>query len=627
MSAVSRWWIPFVLMAAVLSAYADGLSGPFLYDDKDGIANNESIRSLWPLSGPLMPPRDQAYSGRPIANLSLAMSYALGGTDPFGYRILNLLLHLGSTLLVFGAVRRAFSSQFVPESLHPSATLLSFTTALLWGVHPLVSEVMLFAMQRTEALMGFFYLLTLYAVIRASEERSVVLWSVLAVLVCAAGMGSKASMATAPVLIFFFDRAFISGSFAVSWRNRRFLYMGLASTWAITLGLQRSNPRGLSTELLSLDYLSVQPEVIAHYFRTALWPSQLILDYGPMVPHQAPGFTWGAAVLLIVLAVSVVLVFTNPRVGFVGAWVFGTLAPTSSIVSIFTEIGAERRMYLALIALVALVVVTIHVSLQRVIDDHGRPPPLRRAISVILVSCIAMGFVARTRHRAIEFRDVLSIWQRTAMQVPGNPRALLQTGNELRVRGRVEESIPFYERALAIDSRYMEAKNNLGVALLNLGEVDRAVGTLQEVLAENPSYAYLNYNLAHVLARQGRFSEAVGHYLDELKLQPTLVSSMTEAAWILATHWDPAVRDGSEALRLARRAHQLDPSGVKTLDTRAAAEAEAGNFALAMELVVGARELALLSGDAYPHEDRLAVYEGARPYRSNPDLAWSGPGS
>ncbi|MCH2173653.1 tetratricopeptide repeat protein [Myxococcota bacterium] len=615
-----------MLVGTLLLAYWGGLSGPFLYDDRPGIVNNESIRSLWPLSTSLNPPRDQPHSGRPVANLSLALSYALGGTDPTGYRAFNLLLHIGSTLLVFGGIRRALSSPFVSRVLHPSARLLAFTTALLWGVHPLVSEVIFFAMQRTEAMMGFFYLLTFYAVVRASEGRSVFVWSIVAVIACAAGMGSKASMVTAPVLIFFFDRAFLTGSFATTWKKRCVLYVTLASTWSIVIALQFSNPRSLSTEFFDVDYLSFQPEMLGHYFRNSIWPEELVLDYGPMVSELAPGFTWGAAVVLILVAVAMVLAFKSPRLGFVGAWIFGTLAPTSSIISIFTEIGAERRMYLALIALVALVVVGAHLAMQRILDDRGKSPVLRRAIATMLVVCVALAFVYRTRDRAIEFSDVLSIWQRTLRQRPANPRAYLSVGNELRDRGRVAEAVPFYERAITLDSGYMEARNNLGVSLLMTSRPGRAVTVFEAAVADYPRYAYLHHNLARALVAEGRFTEAVQQYLEELEIQPTLVSSMREAAWILSTHWDARIRDGSESLRLARRAYQLDPSDVETLDTLSAAEAEAGDFDLAIDLSRRALETASRRGRAYPYEDRMSAYRLGKPYRSSSEGSWRGPG-
>ena len=130
-----HWWFLISIVGAVMVAYAGGLSGPFLYDDTVGIVKNESIRSLWPLSEVLSPPRDKPQSGRPIANLSLALSYALGGLEPVGYRVLNLLLHLGSALLVFGILRRVLASAAVPSLLRPGADWMALCTALLWGVH------------------------------------------------------------------------------------------------------------------------------------------------------------------------------------------------------------------------------------------------------------------------------------------------------------------------------------------------------------------------------------------------------------------------------------------------------------------------------------------------------------
>ena len=77
-----RQIIPVVLLVAVgVGAYWNGLRAPFVWDDDPAIVTNQTIRTLLPLSDSLSPPLETPMAGRPIANLSLALSYAMGGLD------------------------------------------------------------------------------------------------------------------------------------------------------------------------------------------------------------------------------------------------------------------------------------------------------------------------------------------------------------------------------------------------------------------------------------------------------------------------------------------------------------------------------------------------------------------
>jgi len=90
---------------------------------------------------------------------------------------------------------------------------MAFAAALWWMLHPLQTESVLCVVQRTESLMGLFYLLTLYAAIRAMEGMRPLPWQILAFVACLAGMASKEVMVTAPLIVLLYDRTFVAGTF------------------------------------------------------------------------------------------------------------------------------------------------------------------------------------------------------------------------------------------------------------------------------------------------------------------------------------------------------------------------------------------------------------------------------
>ena len=161
--------VPAVLMLAAVLAFGTSVSAPFFLDDTEAVERNPYITALSPIGRALTSPPQSAVSGRPLVSLSLALNYAAGRLDPAGYHLWNLAVHAAAGLLVWGIVRRTLRSSRLPPELAASADAIAFVVALLWLVHPLHTEVIAYVVTRTESMMAVCYLLTIYAVIRASD--------------------------------------------------------------------------------------------------------------------------------------------------------------------------------------------------------------------------------------------------------------------------------------------------------------------------------------------------------------------------------------------------------------------------------------------------------------------------
>ncbi len=210
--------LQFALLAgAVCLVYGRALESPFIFDDDVSIVKNTSITRLWPLlgdsqhPGPLNPFKELPNSGRPLANLSLAINYHFGQLNPVGYHVFNLMVHLLSALLLMGIVRRTLTLDCFAGKFSRTAGPLAFFVALLWALHPLQTETVVYITQRTELMVGFFYLATMYASLRywaADSQAGRRRWLALAGLACLAGMACKEVMVTAPVVVLLFERTF-----------------------------------------------------------------------------------------------------------------------------------------------------------------------------------------------------------------------------------------------------------------------------------------------------------------------------------------------------------------------------------------------------------------------------------
>ncbi|MCY2925790.1 MAG: tetratricopeptide repeat protein, partial [Planctomycetota bacterium] len=167
-----------------------------------------------------------------------------------------------------------------------------------------------------------------------------------------------------------------------------------------------------------------------------------------------------------------------------------------------------------------------------------------------------------------------------------------------------------------------EAHNNLGGVLKKIGRVDEAIAQFEQALKIKPEHAQAHYNLALALTQTGKGPEALAHFAQAVRINPDFTPALNNLAWLLATSEEASLRDGAQAVRLAEHACQLDGrKSFGSLDTLAAAYAEAGRFADA--LAAAQEALALAKGANQPAaaadiQTRLALYRAGKPYREPP---------
>jgi tetratricopeptide (TPR) repeat protein len=513
-----------------IAIYSNTLSNPFVFDDRLSVVENPSIRHLFDIRDVLSPERELPVAGRPLVNLSFAVTYALAGLAVPAYHIGNIALHIACALVLLGIVRRTLVLPTIPPRLSRAAEPLSFAIALTWLVHPLNTEAVDYVTERTEQMMSLFYLLTAYAAIRLWRSSRRLAWGTAAVASCALGMMCKESMVTAPIAIVLYDRVFLYDSFAAARRDRWRLYLGLSATWLLLAWLISSGPRlhstGFSTGIGAWTYLLNQTVVVARYLRLALWPRSLVLNYGAPA-LLTPGDVWPAGALIGGLVVATLVCLVRwPKIGFPAAFVFIALAPTSSVVPIATEVGAERRMYLPLAALVALAIIAVARALGVAGPGEADAPGGSRTRSLAAASLLAAVVAllgAATLMRNTEYVSALSL-ARTVVERYPTSAGYHMLGAELSIAGRHEEAVRALRRALPGEPR---AHYTLGIELFNQGKLDEAIDELTAFVREQPlllEAVPAEQYIGQAFARLNRWPDAAAHYRAALAMAPANVT-------------------------------------------------------------------------------------------------------
>lgn len=403
------------LLWALVFGYWPSLNAPFLYDDIPNIVTNADLRH------PTEPWRffqshytTMQFDHRPLVGLVTMVNYQLGGLSPVSYRVVNLLLHWATALLI-GEFILAFGRHFKLSA----AKYIALPTAFLWALHPLNSVTVIFISGRTEIMMSLFFVLTLWFVLRAvpSASKRVGIGIVVSAMACLASKEVGVGLIVALVVL---DRIAHFGSWKEQLIQRRVLYSALAVGWTGFIVWWASGERlaelGGNVLAQPWNYFRVQVEVLVHYISLVLWPEDLVFVHG-VQPVGEVGDWLPPLVALAILFVFVVWYGrSRPALLIPGLLFFLVLGPTSSLMPIPQEPVAEWRMYLPSACVLVLLLVACKLVLSTAEHVSTR--------LVVFGLALVIGALATATHlRSRDYRTTTSIWRDTAMKQPGNVKA------------------------------------------------------------------------------------------------------------------------------------------------------------------------------------------------------------
>ena len=353
----------------------------------------------------------------------------------------------------------------------------------------------MYVTQRTESMMGMFYLATVYCSIlywATSRKAARATCLALAGLACVSGMLCKEMMASAPAMILLYERTFISGSFRRALSRSWPLYVALSLTWAPLLAL---NCGGFRTPSAGFGLGVAGARMVVHAGEDrlpvpetgglAVAAGDSLRDSLPV--HGRPGLALvaggGTADARDPRAVS----GDAPAAGFVAVWFFAVLSPTL-LIPLVSETAAERRMYVPLAAIVPLFIVGGYTVLQRAWRFVARRAP-RESILVgpivtfsVAVLAMLVGFGYLTGRRLLVYQTKLALWQDAVVHQPHDPVVQYNVGTHLAQAGRVREAILHFQEAVRLDPESHRAHFNLGQSLEESGRPEEAVEHYRAVL-------------------------------------------------------------------------------------------------------------------------------------------------
>ena len=474
------------------------------YDDNEYVYENPAITSGLTPHG-----ITYAFSGRhasnwhPLTTLSHMLDCQLWGIRAGGHHLTNVVLHTIAVVLLFLVLKQM-----------TGAIWQSAFVAVLFAIHPLRVESVAWISERKDVLSAIFFMLTLGTYVRYARSPSVGRYLTMLIMF-ALGLMSKSMLVTVPVVLLLLDYWPLN-RFAAGLSSKRLilekipLFVLSAAAGMATLFLQRSSLAAV--EKLPLVWRTGNGLVsCVIYVKQMIWPVGLAIFY-PHPGDQQSVWKIGLAIVLLgmVSAGAIALGHKRPYLVTGWFWYLIMLLPVIGLIQVGSQSHADRYTYLPQIGLYLLLAWAITDALVSGLQR-------RIVVAAATVAIIALAWCAHIQ--ASYWRNGESVWRHALAVTSGNFLAHDGLGQCLANRGRLDEAIDQFQRAVDIAPGYPDIETNLIFALIKKGRTDEAITHLQALLKGYPNDADAHYNLGNALQKKGDSQGAVAAYEKALSIR------------------------------------------------------------------------------------------------------------
>jgi tetratricopeptide (TPR) repeat protein len=557
--------------AVVFTAYLPSLHAPFTFDDIRNITDNPSLRmtefDLDSVARALTPHADLD-PRRPVANLSFALNYRLGGGAPLGYHLFNLGILLLCLPAAFWLVS-LLAGTWLPRRLVPAAAL---GVVALWALNPLLTSAVTYVVQRMTSLCALFSLLALASFVkgRATGRRG---WYAMALVFLLPALGAKETALLVPFLALLY--LWLSAPDGPTGRRLGWALAGaVVLSQAALVGYAHLSGLGADRSYTLVERGLTEGRVVLRYLSLFLLPlpSRLNLDYSFALSTSliSPPATLAALVVhgaLVGAAVGLRRRMPLFSFGILSFYLLQLLESTFLPIAIIFE---HRAFLPSLFLSLAVVDLLLTLSGAR---RSGKIPALLAAA----VAAVSLGWGALTWQRNTVWSDQVRLWGDVAAKSPDSARAHINLGVALLGEGDAEKAAYHFRETLRLSPGRAEAHNNLANALLQMKDRPAAEKHLREALRLDPELPTAHNNLANLLLRRRELDRAAEHYREAVRLKPWYAEARHNLGVALS-----GLGRTEEAIEQYRLALELDPGSAAihySLGVALAREARLGEAA------------------------------------------------
>lgn len=522
-----------ILIILVLGAYYNSLKTPFLLDDKFRIVNNPDITKLSNIPSKLIYPHNNTKTfenywmrndpSRPVVFLTYTINYHFGGLAPFGYHLINIILHIFNVILFF-----LLGSFLTRELDNRYSGIIPLYAAMLFAVSPVNADAVSYIFGRSNLLASLFYFSSILFFIRTVHRHPIYL--PLSLLFFILALFSKQISVTLPLIILIIDYIFISRYHSEKITARLSVH---TSYWTILIlyllfrlfffGAIGDIEAGATWD--RFQYICIQPYIILNYVRLILLPAGLSLVH----IIDKPSSVFDLRIIIpfaVFISISLLGKKTFIRkpvqlkyIIFCVLWFIITLLPTSSFFPT-TQAMVERRVYLPGFGIYFLITAAYIFLLNLPFIKRTTLAGFKSRyiiFSIMTVHILALLILTHNRNRLLN--NPVRLWSRIAEKYPTNDIAHNELGLVFLDKGDYKSALKEFRIAISLDPKKPEYYSSMGKYYLKKERYLEAVSFFSKALAINPQSFSLQNDLGVTYFNNGNYELALKHYNYSLTLK------------------------------------------------------------------------------------------------------------
>ena len=525
----------FPCLAIIITlCYANGFHIPWHLDDPPNITQNHPLlinnllpETLW--STLFAQPFAEGQLYRPIANLSFALNWYFGQDNPFGYHLVNLVIHILTALFLLKTTLLLLQHS-ISERLRTDRGILFIAvfSAILWAINPIQTQAVSYIVQRMASMAAMFFIFATYNYIRARQAESFRqgLPHYLLTLICfLLALGCKENAVTlipSLLLVEYFFLSNTKGQAARPWRLTLIFANICLLAAALYYIVDQNYLASLFTPIGSrpfslMERLLTQPSVLLFYLSLLLYPSPERLS----IDHSFPLSTsllhpW--TTLPAIVAVLAVIVFALwqrkklPLLSFAILFFFVNHLVESTIIPL--EMIFEHRNYLPSFFLF----LPLAAGAENLLNRFRQSSRLLYGVTITSLTLLLIMIGLGTYSRNAVWATEESLWADALAKAPDNARPFAKLGEiygwqKEKSPENLQTAVALLHKALERESPRTSFKpaivGNIGKVYRNYGMLDEAVVYFNKSLELNPNFINSRLDLAETLALQRKFEQAL----------------------------------------------------------------------------------------------------------------------
>lgn len=531
-----------IILAALLAlitaaTYLPALNNGFVWDDHHYVLDNTGIRGSWIQTITWSFTKFAAGNWHPLTWLSHAIDIQIWGMEPYGHHMINILLHTINTTILFWLVlstvtigTRQQKPTIKQDEVVPVIT--AAITTLLFGIHPLHVESVVWVAERKDLLCALFYLLSIRTYLKIHDvnesrtpRRTLYLCSVGLFLLA---LMSKPMAVTLPLVLLILDwyplnkiasaKTFRS---AILEKIPFWVFAFLSSV--ITVFAQRATDSIKSSTFAPLSTrLLVSADSLVEYLKKFIYPYELIPFYAYPKSVQLFSATYLIPTLLLIFISYLCIRHSRRQPLYLAAWLYYvvTLLPVIGLVQVGEQAMADRYMYLPSIGPCMLIGFGC-ASFARKTATAAKQK-LFQLTGIVFIFMLMVFMIIRTVEQTRIWKDEVVLWTYVLERYPDTFMGLNNRGNTYINTGQPELAIQDFSRIGELYPDYYLAFDKIGAEYGKLGMLDKSIAALDKALAIAPHFAdgYINRGTAYLLS--GRPDKALDDFTIAILKNPRL---------------------------------------------------------------------------------------------------------